>query len=93
MKASYIIHEKKFSEFIEEEQPDMNEKELPTWLGLLLSIGSLVVATIRAPYIMGGFFLFLVLMLIIDFIQGRKERDYDNVKIKKKNLDFDCRVQ
>lgn len=89
MKASYIIHEKKFSEFIEEEQPDMNEKELPTWLGLLLSTGSLVVATIRAPFVMGGFFLLVVLMLIVDFIQGRKERDYDNVKINKKNFDFD----
>ena len=42
MNASNIIHEKKYSEYFEEEQPDMNEKELPTWLQLLLSVGTII---------------------------------------------------
>ena len=51
MKASNIIHEKKYSEYFEEEQPDMNEKELPTWLQLLLSVGTIIGLVIWQPYV------------------------------------------
>jgi len=97
MKASNIIHEKKFSEiygkeqlvwwneeeqkWFGEEQLDMNKEELPTWLQLLISIGILVVMTILHPYFMGGLFLFFVLMVVSDYIPRRKKKDNEEIRI------------
>ena len=72
MKASNIIYEKKFSEFIEEEQPDMDEKDLPTWLQLLLSVGTIIGLVIWRPFVFAPIVAIALLIMLVGFLSQRK---------------------
>lgn len=72
MKASYIIHENKFSEFFEEEKPDMNEKDLPTWLQLLLSVGTIIGLVIWRPFVFEPIFAIGFLIIFVGILSQKK---------------------
>ncbi len=53
------------------EDPNCNEKEFPTWLQVLLAIGSLVYIIIRMPYVLLASVVFVVLIAIMEPIIPR----------------------
>lgn len=72
MNASNIIHEKKFSEFFEEEKPDMNEKDLPVWLQLLLSVGTIIGLVIWRPFVFAPIFAIGFLVIFVGILSQKK---------------------